>query len=290
MCPEVPLLPDSSNERQLAISDLEQDLQGLQLPDRDPDVLDDLAGALFDPSQVHPVKLVYETNSRFHAGMPARYTLLVPVALPHRLNPHIPGPPYYGRDNIIFHCNLHMAVLRPVLAGALHELLGSDAPVASVLGSEYEPVPQYETATGPKSFWMQFHGVSIEDRETGFNLETGYWRGRGRGGEGYGIDAYFEYEDSDEVYIVRWIVYYINWRVGEALDGGTGYPPVVQLRTQAELEDGKVVFNVSEHPEWSWKYTHFRAFKPSHLDDDLRRFLERMDRSADRTGAEQGRG
>lgn len=63
--------------------------------------------------------------------------------------------------------------------------------------------------------------VSIDDRETGFDLETGYWRGRRPEGEGYSIDAYFENKDSDEVYVVRWIVYHINWRVREVLDGGT---------------------------------------------------------------------
>ena len=97
---------------------------------------------------------------------------------------------------------------------------------------------------------MQFSGVFVDDRETGFNLETGYWRGRGR--EGHGIDAYFEYEGSDDVYVVQWIVYHINWRVGEEVDSGT-YPPIVQLKARAELEDAKVVFHVSEHPEWTWK-------------------------------------
>jgi hypothetical protein len=282
MCPELPL-PDSCNEP--SDSDLEQDQQP---SDRGPDVLDGLARTLFNPSQVHLVKLVYETNSRFHADMPARYTLMLPVALPHRLNPHIPAPPYYyDRDNITFHRNLHMAMLRPVLAGALHELLGSDAPVASVLGSDYEPVPEYETPTAANPIWMQFSGVFVDDRETGFNLETGYWRGRGR--EGYGIDAYFEYEGSDDVYVVQWIFYHINWRVGGEVDGGA-YPPIVQLRAQAELEDARVVFHVSEHPEWSWKYTHLRSLEPSHLDDDLRRHLERMDTSADRTGTDQSRG
>ena len=119
---------------------------------------------------------------------------------------------------------------------------------------------------------MQFDGLSVGDKETAFNLETGYWRGR-CGREGYGIDAYFKYEDGDDdVYVVQWIVYHIDWRVGE-VDGGT-YPPIVQLKAQAELEAGKVSFHVSEHPEWSWKYTYLRGMEPSCLDDDLRRRLE----------------
>jgi hypothetical protein len=268
MCPEVPI-PDSCHEP--VEGDLEQD----QLSERDPDVLDDLAQALFNPSQVNPVKLVYETNSRFNADMPARYKLMFPVSLPHRLNPHIPGPPYYREDNITFHCNLHLSVLRPVLMGALHELLGPDAPVESVLGSEYQPLPDNGMPTSGGLVWMQFDGVRVENRATGFNLETGYWRGGGR--EGYGIDAYFEYDDGDDVYVVQWIVYHIDWRVGEVEDGK--YPPIVQLKAQAELEDAKVVFHVSEHPEWSWKYTHLRGLEPSGLDDDLRRHLERMDES-----------
>ncbi len=266
MCPEVPF-PDSCREP--VDGELEED----QLSPRNPDVLDDLARALFDTS-VNPVKLVYEISSRFHAGMPARYKLMLPVALPHRLHPHIPGPPYHSWDNIIFHRNLHMAVLRPVLAGALHALLGSDAPVDSVLGSDYEPFPEFPTAGKP--VWMQFAGVAVEDRATGFNLETGYWRGRCE--EGYGIDAYFEYESSDEVYVVQWIVYHVEWRVEEAASGT--YPPIVQLKAQPELEDSRVVFRVSQHPEWSWKYPDLCSFEACHLDDELRRRLERRNAPA----------
>jgi hypothetical protein len=266
MCSEA-VLPDSSHEQ------VEGDLEQTQRSDRDPDVLDDLARALFNPSQVNPVKLVYETDSRFHADMPARYKLMFPVALPHKLNPHIPGPPYYREDSVYFHQNLHLSVLRPFLMGALHELLGAEAPVASMLGTEYEPLPENGMPTAGSLVWMHFDGVWVDDKETGMNLETGYWRGGGR--EGYGIDAYFEYEDSDDVFIVQWIVYHIDWRVGEVEAGK--YPPIVTLKAQAELEDLKVVFHVSEHPEWSWRYTHLRGFEPFNIDDDLRRHLERMD-------------
>ena len=125
---------------------------------------------------------------------------------------------------------------------------------------------------------MQFDGVSVGDKETAFNLETGYWRGS-CGREGYGIDAYFEYEDGDDVYVVQWIVYHIDRRVGEA-DGGT-YPRIVQLKARPELDDGKVAFHVSEHPEWSWKYTYLRGIEPSILDDDFQRRLESRDTPED---------
>ncbi len=98
---------------------------------------------------------------------------------------------------------------------------------------------------------MQVDGVSVGDKETAFNLETGYWGGS-CGREGYGIDAYFEYEDSDDVFVVQWIVSHIEWHVGEA--GGGMYPPIVQLKAQAGLGGGGVSFHVSAHPQRSWKY------------------------------------
>ncbi|KAK4099406.1 hypothetical protein N658DRAFT_498326 [Parathielavia hyrcaniae] len=215
-------------------------------PDRDPDVLDERARVLFNPSQVNPVKLVYETDSRFHANMPARYKLMFPVALPHKVNPQIPGPLYCPPDYLQFRTNLHLSVLRPLLMGALHGLLVSDAPVASALGSEYQPIPENMPPTTRSPIWPQFHGVFVDDRRTGMNLKTGYWISRGM--EGHGIDAFLESE-GNEVYIVQWVIYHIDWRVGEVEDGQ--YLPIIELRTQGEFVDGKVVFRVSEFLEWS---------------------------------------
>jgi hypothetical protein len=93
---------------------------------------------------------------------------------------------------------------------------------------------------------MHFDGVCVVNREVGFDLETGYWRSVG-GREGYDIDAYWENE-NDEVFIAQWIVYQIDW----LLEGGDGtHPPIVQLKAEPELEDGKVVFRVCEYPEWA---------------------------------------
>ena len=38
--------------------------------------------------------------------------------------------------------NPHLNIPRPVLAGALHEVLGPDAPVTSVLGPDYKLIPE----------------------------------------------------------------------------------------------------------------------------------------------------
>jgi hypothetical protein len=253
MCPQIPI-PDSHVEANLAESETDDS--------RDPSNLEELALSLStNPPGAHSVKLVHETTSRFHANMPARYKLMVPVTLLHRLNPPIPGPPYYPPDNIVRHSDVHMAVLRPVLAGALHELLGADAPVESVLGSGTP------AAKDPN---MHFDGVTV-DGEAGFGLETGYWR-PASGREGYGIHAYWENED-DEVFIAQWIVYQVDRRVEDA--DGT-HPPIVQLKAERELEEGEVVFQVCEYPEWAWKHPFLRAFvRASSLDDAIRVRLER---------------
>ena len=72
--------------------------------------------------------------------------------------------------------------------------------------------------------------MSVGDKEPVFNLETGYWRGS-CGREGYGIDAYFEYEDGDDVYVVQWIVYHIDWRGGEADRGTYVWKAGIRLET-----------------------------------------------------------
>ncbi|KAK4158120.1 hypothetical protein C8A00DRAFT_29021 [Chaetomidium leptoderma] len=215
MCPQIPI-PDSRLEADVTESETDQS--------QDHADREELALALSNPWRVDPVKL------------------------------SIPAPPYHPPDNIVLHCDVHMAVLRPVLAGALHEYLGSDAPVESVLGSG-------NTRT-IGDINMHFDGVSVVDREAGFDLETGYWKDK-NGREGCGIDAYWD--QDDELFIVQWIVYQIDWLV-RGVDG-THPPPIVQLKAQVELEDGKVVFQVCEYPEWSWKYPFLRAFEASSFDE-----------------------
>ena len=138
------------------------------------------APAGFDepPVQPEPVKLVYKDRgegsedasppppTRHDPDSPRRYQLLVPIRLPFALRPDaVAPPPYYPPpgthcDGLGPHRDAHMAVLRPVLGGALRALLGPDAPVhrmvdAALLEEHHE-------------------GAVVDDRDANLDLETGW--------------------------------------------------------------------------------------------------------------------
>ncbi|KAH6853306.1 hypothetical protein B0I37DRAFT_3320 [Chaetomium sp. MPI-CAGE-AT-0009] len=207
------------------------------------------APAGFDepPVQPEPVKLVYKDRgegrqdappppaTRYDPNSPRRYHLLVPIRLPFALRPDaVAPPPYYSPpgshcDGLAPHRDAHMAVLRPVLAGALRALLGPDAPVhrmvdAALLEEHHE-------------------GAVVDDRDVNFDLERGWWKDQ-YGREGHVIDAYWDVGDS--VYVVQFFEFRLSWRVGaDDVD-----PPIVKLVARDEPDDdGEAVFDVSEPSE-----------------------------------------
>ena len=207
------------------------------------------APAGFDepPVQPEPVKLVDKDRGEgwedaspppptfYDPNSPRRYQLLVPIRLPFALRPDVVAPPpYYPPpgthcDGLGPHRDAHMAVLRPVLGGALRALLGPDAPVhqmvdAALLEEHHE-------------------GAIINDRDANLDLETGWWKDQ-YGREGRVVDAYWEV--GDIVYVVQFFEFRLSWRVEE----DDVEPPIVKLVARDEPhEDGQAVFDVSELSE-----------------------------------------
>ncbi len=210
------------------------------------------AGLDEPPLQPEPVKLIYKhrrdegTENASHPPFydpesPRRYQLQLPVPLPFALRPDaVAPPPYYPPpdshcDGLAAHREAHLAVLRPVLAGALAALLGPDAPVRRMVDAAL--------------LEEHHHGTLVKDRDANLDLETGWWRDQ-HGREGRGIDAYWEV--ADMVYVVQFFEFRLSWCVGaDDVD-----PPIVKLVARDEPDgDGQVVLEVSELPErLRWSY------------------------------------
>lgn len=205
------------------------------------------------PAEPEPVKLVYkdrgdedDASPCYDLDSPRRYQLLVPIRLPFALRPdEVAPPPYYPPpgshcDGLALHRDAHLAVLRPVLAGALRALLGPDAPVRRMV-DEAVVEEHHESA------W-------VSDRAVNFDLEAGWFRDQ-YGNEGRVIDAYWDFGDS--VCVVQFFEFRLSWRVEtDDID-----PPIVTLRAWDRPDtDGQAVFDVTEAPEWlrSWYNRHIR--------------------------------
>jgi hypothetical protein len=203
--------------------------------------------------QPGPVKLIFEDNTassenpanapspplpRYDPDSPRRYQLHIPVRLPFTLRPDVVAPPpYYPEppgeygDGLYPHRDAYVAVLRPVLAGALRALLGADAPVSRMVDDAH--------------LGEGYVGAVIADREVNMDMKTGRWKDQ-HGREGCGVDAYWAM--GTVLTVVEFLEFRVSWCVGaDDVD-----PPIVKLVGRNELdENGNVVFDVSELPERS---------------------------------------
>ena len=193
------------------------------------------------PVEPEPVKLVYtdgEAGSRYDPDSPRRYQIRVPIRLPFAHRPDaVAPPPYYPPpgthcDGLMAHRDAHLAILRPVLAGAFAALLGPDAPVHQMVDT---------------ALLEEYHeGSIINDRDVNFDLERGWWKDQ-YGREGNRIDAYWD--TGNTLYVVTFFEFRLSWSVGaDDID-----PPILRLVARDESdEDGEVVFDVSEVAE-GWR-------------------------------------
>jgi hypothetical protein len=82
-----------------------------------------------------PATLPASNGFHVDATTPCRFILLIPLDLPPLLDPSIPPPPYLVAG-AVDQPRIRDAVrtaLRPAVVGALHELLGTGAPVSPTL-------------------------------------------------------------------------------------------------------------------------------------------------------------
>jgi hypothetical protein len=194
-------------------------------------------------AMVPPVKIIFNDKFNVDIHTACRIEFLFPVKLPCLLDPSIPPAPYYPPHNQVdSHWVPTMAVLRPIMASALYELLGPDAPIAEMVGND--------TDSTLSECW---EGKVITHRAN-YNLATGYWKDQ-RGEEGYGIDAYFQYLDGGISVLQAW-KFGTQYRVAHDSN-----PLFLKLKAEDNLEDGMVIFHASKYPE------HMRRYKNDHINE-----------------------
>lgn len=193
---------------------------------------------------VPPVEIIFEDEFSINIHTACRIEFLFPVTLPCLLDPSIPPPPYYPPNNQVdSHWAPTMAVLRPIMASALYELLGPGAPVADMVGTD-----------AGDNFYERWDGKVILHRAN-YDLATGYWKDQ-RGVEGYGIDAYFQEHDGGICVLQSW-KFGTQYRVAHDSN-----PLFLKFKAEENLEDGMVVFHGSKYPE------HMRRYKNAFINEE----------------------
>ena len=143
-----------------------------------------------------PVRLLRPSWLKIDADAPCVLEMHIPMALPHRLDPSVPAPPYHPgmvtADDLV---RLHVTpVLRRVMAAIVSCLFGPQHASAALAAPTW-------TASAPgaprRRFLVEYDVSAIVDRENGFDLVAGYWKDD-QGVEGHGpIDCYEEEPEGD---------------------------------------------------------------------------------------------
>lgn len=188
-----------------------------------------------------PVKLLLPDQPGFGLTphTPCVFEVIVPIGLPRLIDPSLPAPPYIGSN--VLHCSLPPLVrplMRAILSGLLKELLGSDYPVCSLLGSNAngDMDDSYRIIERMDSKCIR----SMAD----IDLEAGRWKDQ-FGEEGHGpIEAYIENGDGS-VALVFGLAYVLVQ--GPTIPGGDDDPRAIQFQAEPALSDGKVVFHMREY-------------------------------------------
>jgi hypothetical protein len=180
------------------------------------------------PPAALPTVVIKANDFHVDAKAPCRLMFVIPLELPPLLDPSIPPPPYYPPDNTIDRPALRdsvMTALRPAVIGALYELLGPEAAVASMIPRENGDWRQKE----------EYVSRGIADRSK-FELETGYWMDQ-YGVEGYEIQAYIDYGMCGIGVIEGYKI-----RVDQNIEDNKSNPLIVEVKAMPVLHQGKVAF------------------------------------------------
>ncbi len=176
----------------------------------------------FYPARVVPLQKDFSIS----ATTPCRFTVTIPLRLPHLLAPtNMPPPPYYDHaDDTNLH-DLHakaMGAIRPALTGLIYALWGPNAAVLSLVG--------------PNSGMRQSYDAKIIHPGK-YNFETGEWVDQ-YGNEGSGIEAYLD-ATNKAIEVVQGFTFRIDNRLGK---DGVENPPVIEFVAKDTLQEGNVVF------------------------------------------------
>lgn len=199
-----------------------------------------------------PVQLLRPGALKIDADTPCVMEMHVPVAVPHRLDPSLPAPPYQPGnmtdEDLIDHA---MPVLRRLIAEIVCHMFGSEH-AAAVLEVPTRAIP---IPGGLKlRLVAEFDASAVADKENGFDLATGYWKDT-FGVEHYGpIDAYEEDPRSGEIVILQGFMVSLVRGVRDAKQLMDMNPRALRFDLVEEREGSgalgeKLVFKVGEYTE-----------------------------------------
>jgi hypothetical protein len=176
-------------------------------------------------------------GNEFHidAATPCRFIFLIPLDLPPLLDPSIPPPPYLVAG-AVDQPRMRDAVgtaLRPAVVGALHELLGTEAPVSAMIPRE-------------NADWGQREPYDSRILAKGFEFDAaaGFWVDQygNKGGEAPAWSKFGEFTEVIEAY---------KFRVNQCIVDSESNPLVVELRAMPVLHGkGAVAWVVKKYSEW----------------------------------------
>ncbi|KAK3311902.1 hypothetical protein B0H66DRAFT_571222 [Apodospora peruviana] len=184
------------------------------------------------PPPVEPFPTVLDMFNDFEITIstPCRFKFIIPLKLPPLIDQSMPAPPYYPPNCVKNHVEKSKRILRPVIAGALLELLGPDAPLSAL-------VPEASRGNRFDSWLKNKVLAHIVPETSQFDLVTGHWKDQ-YGKEGNEILAYEDFGETIAVY------YAYEFRVDQCIGEKDVNPVVIFFQAMPELRDGRAVFIV----------------------------------------------
>lgn len=189
-----------------------------------------------------PVKLLLPDRPDFMVTPATQcvFEVIIPLEIPRLIDTSLPAPPYIGDDATYNGMQILVRpTMRAIISGLLRELLGSDYPVCSLLGSDPDGDISQSNRIG--EWWDTKFILSKAD----LDLKAGTWKDQ-FGEEGHGtIDAYVEHPDG-QISLMFGLKYLL---VQGSIPGGDENPRVIQFRAEPALSDGKVIFHAREYTD-----------------------------------------